>query len=404
MSEFFDVTSTSVSDETDPMRMEIERLKAKSSQDNAKIKALKKQVSDLTLKIQLLEEENKLLQTTRVVAPQKKQENVKTIPQSKVTEVLLGFDQLIEQNSKEISALLNDRDKLSSICFNSLALISSQELVIQKFKSAIQKLFRFLANSNESVEPVIRDFRTFGIDVSNELNSLKRQIQVTNFVSNITIDPKQKVDAKDIQQILKFLPQMPMNESSMKTVAQYLMQRVDDEIAYNKMIEELTAQKQSIEKDYQKLLSKLCEKSKKVNLKHALEQIEAYTRTEKQLNSNETLISNLVDTFVQFGDKFGKDLDIQNCVSRIRFWNQGSIPQIDIIQEIDFLLGMCITERKVKKVMTDNYNNDSSSEPKLKKCRLEKKIIRQVKEIKENVIDMKDKLEDANRKHYKHQY
>lgn len=399
MSEFFSFTSTTVSDETDPMKMEIERLKTKSSQDNAKIKALKKQVSDLTLKIQLLEEENKLLQATRVALPPKPQENIKMVPQSKVTEVLIGFDQILEQNSKEINALLSNRDRLSNVCFNSLALISTQELYIQKFKSSTQKLLRFFANNNESMDSVIKDFKSLGIDVSSELNAIKKQSQVNNFVSNITIDTTRNVDSNEIQQILQMLPQMQINDSSMKTIAQYILQQVNRDKEAKKSIDDLKIEKEKIEQDYQKLLTKLCAKSKKVNLKYAMEQIELYSKNEKQTKSLENMITSLVHTFAQFGNRFGNDSDTQRCLNRINFWLQGSAVDIDIVQEIDFLLGMCLTERKSRKGTSHCYNEDYPNRH--KNCMYEKNMIRQVKQLKESVIDMKGRLEDVNRSHYR---
>ncbi|EAY21170.1 hypothetical protein TVAG_283390 [Trichomonas vaginalis G3] len=403
MSEFFSVNSTTASDETDPMRLELDRVKAKAAQEHAKIKALKKQVSDLTLKNQLLEEENKLLQATRVVPPQKPQETVKMIPQTKVTEVLLGFDQLIEQNSKEINKLMNDRDRLSSVCFNSISLISSQEIIIKKFKSATQKLLRFVNHYGETYESIVRDFRSLGIDVSSDLNSINRTYQVNTIINNVSLDNKKKVDSSEIQQILQLLPKTNMNDASLKTVTQYLYQQIDAEKEYKNTIEELSNQKKQVEVDYNTLLAKLCtNQTKKVNLKHAMEQIDIYNQRSKQASNLENLVSNLVDTFASFGDRFDNDPDIQRCLSRIRFWLQGSPAEINIVQEIDFLLGMCLTEKKVQKVSnTHAYNDDSScsfKDHRYKKCCYERNMIRQVKELKESVIDMKDRLEDVNRR------
>ena len=131
------------------------------------------------------------------------------------------------------------------------------------------------------------------------------------------------------------------------------------------------------------------------------------------------MISNLVETFAQFGIKFNHDPDIQRCLGRIRFWIQNQHSDVNIVQEIDFLLGMCLTERKCQEVLQGGYQSRNySSRPAYGQQRPlipqyasaseyssdyrpsrrhHHDMLRQVREMTTTVSDMKGRLSEANR-------
>ena len=399
-------TSTAISEEPDPLKIELERIKAKSAKDRAKIRELKKQISELTLKNQLLTEENKLLQTTRAQPQQEKPKDAgKMIPQARVSQVLSDFDSLLEQQSKEISELIADKDKLSAICFSSLTLLNAQENYITKFKAATQKLLRFVSKSGETIDSVARDFKSIGIDVSNDLKTVHRSIQVNSITSMLNSETSKMIDASEVEQIIQLIPQTQMNDSAMKVVVTYLTQQINATKEYERTINEVKKQKEDSDKVLSKLLYKIKPANqKKFSLQDAFEQIDALNKRSEYCTSLESMLSNLVDTFAAFGDKFDHDPDIQRCLGRIRFWIQTPSSDVDIVQEIDFLLGMCLTERKCHAVYYDSSSSEQSPSDytsdsycyRRKKTHHNKDIIRQIKEMKTTVCDMKGRLYEAN--------
>ena len=422
-------TSTAQSDDPDPIKMELERVKAKAAKDHSKIRSLKKQIADLTLKNQLLTEENKLLQTTRAqpIQPIQKQPEGKTISQTRVSQVLSEFDSLLEQQSKEINELLSDKNRLSSVCFASLSLLNSQEYYITKFKTATQKLLRYVSKGGETIENVAREFKAIGIDVIPELNVVNRAIQVNSIVSMLNTETSKIVDGKEVEQIIQMLPQTQLNDNAIRVIVQYLVQQINATKEYERNIQTLTKTKDETEKMLSKLMNKLKpNNTRKFTVTDALNEIENLIERDKRCKSLEQMISSLVETFAQFGLKFDHDPDIQRCLGRIRFWVQNPQSDVNIVQEIDFLLGMCLTERKINEVyqnqipvrgtairssipgqpdqqqrnLMQGYGSgvDFSSDYKTsRKHHYHNDILQQVKEMKTTVSDMKGRLSEANR-------
>ena len=424
-------TSTAQSDDPDPLKMELERVKAKAAKDHSKIRALKKQIADLTLKNQLLTEENKLLQTTRAqpVQTTPKQPEGKTISQTRVSQVLSEFDTLLEQQSKEINELLSDKNRLSSVCFASLSLLNSQEYYITKFKTATQKLLRFVSKGGETLESVAREFKAIGIDVTPDLNVVNRAIQVNSIVSMLNTETSKIVDGKEVEQIIQMLPQTQLNDTAMRVIVQYLVQQINATKEYERNIQSITKTKDETEKMLSKLMNKLKpNNTRRFTVTDALHEIENLVERESRCKSLEQMISSLVETFAQFGLKFDHDPDIQRCLGRIRFWVQNPQSDVNIVQEIDFLLGMCLTERKINEVYqnqipvrgpsarpTSQVHQDQQQRPYMRgygsasgvdfssdyrtsrKHNYHNDLLQQVKDMKTTVSDMKDRLSEANR-------
>ena len=414
-------TSTAHSDDPDPLRIELERIKAKSAKDHSKIRALKKQIADLTLKNQLLTEENKLLQTTRAQPqqPAPKQTEGKMISQTRVSQVLTEFDSLLEQQSKEISELISDKDRLSAVCFSSLTLLNAQENYITKFKSATQKLISFVSKSGETLESVARDFKAIGIDVTQDLNTVNRAIQVNNIASLLNTETAKMVDASEVEQILQMIPQTQMNDAAMRVVVQYLIQQINASKQYEMTIQNV----QKAKDDTDKLLGRLVNKLKPNNTKRftvadALSEVEKLQSRDSYCRTLESMVSSLVETFASFGLKFDSDPDIQRCLGRIRFWVQNPRSDVNIVQEIDFLLGMCLTERKCQDVlrgctnaqrqsaMAQQYCSASGFDCSSDCCQIPRRhyrlddMAKQVQDLKSTVCNMRGRLNDAkNRQH-----
>jgi hypothetical protein len=62
----------------------------------------------------------------------------------------------------------------------------------------------------------------------------------------------------------------------------------------------------------------------------------------ERLEATTALVRKLVATFESFGGRFRDTPDIERCLVRIRSWLQSDTNDVDVVQEVDFLLGLCL--------------------------------------------------------------
>ena len=423
MTDSFDSSSSKTS-EVDYMKSELDNAKHALAKEHKRYKEQKKIVNDLNLKIQLLEEENRLLQVTRAQTIYKPDEKSgQSIPTIKVTQILSDFDNLLETQSHEISKLMVDRDRLSAVCFKSLSLINTQGMFLNKLKAATTKFIKYACKNGETFDSVLRDFHSLGMDVTSELNYFHRANQVSSIIQSVggqnNIINNQNASATDtsinieqVEQILRNLPSTSMNDNSIQIISKYLMQQVQQHKENIQLLEQARLQKLEIEKNLQTIINRLKSgNSKKAGVQDALQAIDDLKKKSIEASRIQSQFKQLIETLASFGDRVENDSDIQRCLSRIRLWLQTPNVDISIIQEVDFLIGMLTTTGVNNNISpgSNKHGCDSIESvgplvdelDKFRQCiftpRKERDMASQVRELRIAVSEMRDKLERAER-------
>lgn len=401
-----DITSTTeVSNKYQELLDEIKSLKEKNSRQRDKIEKLTQELNDVKLQNQVLQEQNKLYATTRSEPPQSPPPKEKMIASSQVSIILEDFDHLLDIQSKEIDSLMEGRDKLSSICFRSLALLDQHELTLRRYKTAAEKLINSLAQGPDSIVIAINDFASIGLHVNPPTNSSTQSNIDTSYFSKI-IDESSSPEAAEL---IQYLNQLSSNNSgqAQKKIADFISSQnssIKDlhsqlQIALhkrNKYKEYLTTLMHEIQSFSVKNTSS--ESKQKFSAKQALRAIQCIKQDMDQLQQQWIMVDHLIKTFLAFGERFPDDNDVQRCVMRMEFWLANKNSDIDVVQEIDFLLGMCLQPKIIlqpDEPICKGEDNGSSSQ-------VDCELVKEVRELKEMVLKMKNKIKknDLERKKF----
>lgn len=342
------------------LQQENTKLREKIAKTQTKYHKLKQEYDEILLQKELLEEKNKLLESTKSL-PQKEKIAEQTIPSSQVSKILSDFDALLEMQGKEITKLMNDRDKLSSICFLSISLISQQEIYLKKFQNGTQKLIQFMSSGDSSYDSVIQDFSSLGYDIQSIVNSVQRKLDIQQLVESLNRYDSPPIDPNEVIRIINELPNINLAGDSLQTVTQFIMQQISSQ---KKLISEIDERKARF-KELKGRLNQLIQDCKppgttKFTLNDLTRRyLELQDKCSKSDNL-ERISRQVVEVFEAFGSRFPDDSDTQRCLMRIRFWLDNPESEVDIIQEIDFLLGLCIPS-KVPDRNTDNLSTISDT-------------------------------------------
>jgi hypothetical protein len=103
----------------------------------------------------------------------------------------------------------------------------------------------------------------------------------------------------------------------------------------------------------------------------------------------------LVATFESFGGRFSNTLDIERCLVRIRSWLQSDTSDVDVVQEVDFLLGLCLPASLERGESESSSTASGDIRPVAKErqpSQLDAEMIRQIRELKKTVGQMKQQI------------
>lgn len=260
---------------------ETARLQEKYAKLREKYAKLKDQYESLCVRNQILEQQVQFLDPPKPPGIQQSSEQM--IPVSKVSHILEDFDSLLASQSAEISKLMDDRDKLSTICFQCLTAISKQNIP---------------TNTQQSIQ----------------------QQPSTDLSEALSILGIHSPDADPITTLKQYLTQQKLKEEKLTTVIAH--EREKKKALQTK----LTTIYQAIRKD------------KQINSREAIAEI---GKLKKSSTSSNTLLTEIISVFESFCNRFPTHHETKNCMSRIKSWLQDHNSKVDIVQEIDFLLGMC---------------------------------------------------------------
>ena len=189
-------------------RQENAKLTEKYEKLRQKYHRLKDQFDEVVLQKQLLEEQNKLLEAT-IPSQTSSKSAEQVIPSSQVAHILEDFDGLLSSQSDEIAKLMEDRDKLSSICFKCLTAISRQEISLTRLQNGIKRLVECVTTGSVSCEAVRQDFEGIGCDVTAIMSLVQRSANVDGMNMLLASGAGHNVDQGEVLRILNELPNIP---------------------------------------------------------------------------------------------------------------------------------------------------------------------------------------------------
>ena len=412
------------------LQEENNKLRSKNEKIQTKYHKIKQDYDELLLKKELLEEQVKLLQATQQSTKTKTEEN--TISSTQVSKILSDFDTLLDIQGKEIYQLMTDRDKLSNICFSALSVISQQEIYLKRFQNGTQKLIQFMSSSDSSLESVIQDFATLGFDIHSIVSSVQRKMDIQLLVESLNRIDSPPIDPNEVIRIINELPNVNLNGDSLQTVTQFILQQISAQKNLMNEIEEQKMKQHDLKNKLNSILTackpntisrngktQIPNQNSKFTVKDVinryLEMQEAVSKVEEIKN----LSRKIVQVFEAFGSRFPDNSDTQRCLMRIRFWLENPDSEIDVVQEIDFLLGLCIPSKvpEADEESTSTLSDSTSSISCLMErigiakqnlqtsfthqqiqapSSFENDMLNQIQSLKQEFSDMKDRIRISN--------
>lgn len=342
------------------LQQENNRLRDKITKTQNKYHKLKQDYDELLLQKELLEEQNKLYESTKS-QPKKEKPAEQSIPSSQVSKILSDFDTLLEVQSKEIAQLMNDRDKLSSICFTSIGLISQQEIYLKRFQNSTQKLIQSITSGDTLYDSVIQDYASLGYDIQSVVSSVQRKLDLQQLIESLNRIDMPPIDPNEVVRIINELPDIGVTGNSLQTVTQFIMQQISTQ---KRLLSEIDEQKSRV-KELKSKLAQIIQTCKpagatKFTAKDVIRRHLELQEKCSKIQKLEDVAHHTVEVFETFGSRFPENSDTQRCLMRIRFWLENPDSEVDVVQEINFLLGLCIPS-KVPDQDNSSVLSDSSS-------------------------------------------
>lgn len=377
-------------------RQENAKLTEKYEKLRQKYHRLKDQFDEVVLQKQLLEEQNKLLEATKPSQTSSKSAE-QVIPSSQVAHILEDFDGLLSSQSDEIAKLMEDRDKLSSICFKCLTAISRQEISLTRLQNGIKRLVECVTTGSVSCEAVRQDFEGIGCDVTAIMSLVQRSANVDGMNMLLASGAGHNVDQGEVLRILNELPNIPFQGESLQTVTEYIMQQISKEKRMNEAMCHEKEKKRALQAKLMAVYSAL-KGDEKMSVRGALMEIERLKKNCARTQTMTQTTNQIVHVFESFGSRFPKSEDTEKCLTRIRTWLENHDSGIDVVQEIDFLLGMCVGSHR--DVEAEPVADEEKHE---KKCSVvDREMLAQIRELKRSVCEMKRqiRLSDTERRSF----
>jgi hypothetical protein len=119
----------------------------------------------------------------------------------------------------------------------------------------------------------------------------------------------------------------------------------------------------------------------KVSLRNAIYEINKLKHAAMKQEELSSMVTKIVETFESFGSKLPGGPDTDRCLMRIRFWLQNPNGEVDVVQEIDFLLGLVIRE-DVSAVTEVEFVDEIPN--------FDDDVIRQLRYLRQSICELKE--------------
>jgi hypothetical protein len=340
---------------------------------------LKGDLQQISLEKTMLVEENKLLGATKEILP-KQVSQERMIPASRVSHVLSEFDGLLAAQSREIAQLMDDRDKLCTVCFSSLGVINRQDLLLGKLKSSLKRMSE-LDRNGESFEAVNHDMAALGFDLSAVLSTNRMESEgISELVG------AQNIDSDEVVRIINEMAGLRLDSDSQQTVTAFVLQQASEIKSLTETVASEKAKRQQTKGKLASLVNAIMA-DQRVTMRQVIAEINQLKRCAAKLDEVAAMNQRIVEIFEQFGGRFPNVPDTERCLTRIRYWMQNRNSEVDVCQEIDFLLGMVLPGEGGG---GSDEDSGSSEIPAPKNDRIETDMVRQLRQLKQTVCEMKE--------------
>ena len=311
----------------DEIMREFNFMKESESKLKIKVNELSLQIKELITKNQLLEQQNKML-LENCSTPIKVSQNDDLINKSEVTKIIGDFGEIFQKQGNDISRLAYDRDRLASVALSSLKTIDKQSFLLNHYNKLVNLLlFDYEPRNAQNFSLIQSELCTLHINYTQKtaFNFYEPQKDLSNSYSS-----------SSMQRILSMIG----NNQYQRIVCDYLIDQ-------DKQLVE--AKKKSSEYFNRiKEVYKVLEVTGK-NHSFAIKKIKRAMEEAKGASNAYKFVRELVTVCVSFADQYFDDKHVKKCVGRINKWLNDGDRTINVIQEVDFLLGLCYPLSSQKK-------------------------------------------------------
>ncbi|EAX98391.1 hypothetical protein TVAG_125350 [Trichomonas vaginalis G3] len=297
------------------------QLQNKECSLRVKVDDLTRKVSELSKQKKLLEKQNKLLiNTCSLPIANSNQEEISS---KDVENLLKNFDDVFNSQGNDMIRLLNERNSLANLVFKSLKIIDAQNDKIQKYDKLVHSLLQYTQPQHLQGR-ISTQLSQLGIQYTQYL--YPRDIEQSN--SNEFVD-KQSENYL-ISLLTKINTMYPQTHPYIFEISQQISKK-------NKEYQEITNKNIELTNKYNNILTILGISESK-DITSSVTKIVAESKLSKKLYN---FGREIVSVFINFAEQFCMDNHVELCLSRLRKWLNYNDKTIDVIQEIDFLLGLC---------------------------------------------------------------
>lgn len=309
-----------------------EQLQDRESSLRVKVDSLSQKVNQLSHQKRLLEKQNELLVNTCTLPIYgSKQEEITS---QEVENLLVNFDNIFTTQGNDLIRLTNDRNNMYKLLFKSMKIIDYQNDKMQKYSNVITTLL--------SVTPpqclqgtIITQLNQLGIQYSQFL-----QPRNFDFMSNQELNDKK--GTAYVSSLLSQITSMyPQTYQYVSEVSKYLNKKTTE-------IQELNTQKTELSNKISKICTIL-----NVNENEIDTQITKLITEIKGVKRAYKFAAEIVNVCVSFAEQYCMDDHVNKCVNRLKSWLSCGDKSVNVIQEVDFLLGLCFPLSDNKKFKTD---------------------------------------------------
>lgn len=310
----------------------------------AKESDLRKRISDLNALLLKLKTENQILEQQNKILINSCQNPLNCVPEdknvhsAKIIKAIDEFDFMLEKQSSDMCVLIEERNKLMNITFKSLQLIDKQNMFIDEYKKTIISLLNYINGQESTMDLMNMQLNKLGINAYPYLTLFEQRRGsfpgTTNDISN-----------DEFQRMMDSISRLGRtNNSDIRRITQFIINKRNLE---SELRAEISEQKSKIER-YQNQFKALF---KALHLKRdcfdlAMKKLKAYKGDAKGACEAFYFAIDLVNVVLNFAQRYQHDSDVSRCSMRLQKWLEDGDKKIDVIQEIDFLLGIFCSEKK----------------------------------------------------------
>jgi hypothetical protein len=167
------------------------------------------------------------------------------------------------------------------------------------------------------------------------------------------------------------------------------MQQISKQRQLNEEIDDEKHKRRSLQSKYSALIALLFPTGGSVGARDLMIEIGRLKKSLVKLEEVNGLVRTIVKSFEAFASRFPDNADIERCLVRIRSWLHNDDSDVDVAQEIDFILGLCLQNRE-----HSSEASSAASEVAVGHVlsHFDAEMLKQIRDLKQTVCDMKAQL------------